>query len=84
MKVQLADRREDAESVACQENDVLRVWADARYLGVGDVLDRVSSARVLSDRFVGVINFTGVLIKDDILQHGPKLDGIPNIRLFLL
>jgi hypothetical protein len=46
-KVELADRREHTERVAGQEDDVLRVRSDARYLCVGDVLDRVRSPSVL-------------------------------------
>jgi hypothetical protein len=68
-QVQLADRREHAEGVARQEDDVLGVWPDAWYLGVGDVLNRVSGASVLCDRFIGVIDFAGVLVEDHVLQH---------------
>jgi hypothetical protein len=46
-QVQLAHRREHAEGVARQEDHVLGVRADAWYLGVGDVLDRVGSPSVL-------------------------------------
>ena len=66
-QVQLADRREHAERVAGQEDDVLGVWPDARYLGVGDVLDRVGRTSVLRDGFICVIHFPGVLVEDNIL-----------------
>jgi hypothetical protein len=46
-QVQLADRREHAEGVARQEDHVLGVRPDAGYLGVRDVLDRVSGTGVL-------------------------------------
>lgn len=49
-QVQLADRREHAERVARQEDDVLGVWPDAWYLGVGDVLDRVRGTSVLCNK----------------------------------
>jgi hypothetical protein len=53
-KVELADRREHAERVAGQENDVLQVRPDAWYLCVGDVLDRVSSPGVLCSKTTAV------------------------------
>ena len=46
---QRAHRRQHAEGVAGQEDDVGRVAGDARNLGVGDELDRVGAARVLGD-----------------------------------
>jgi hypothetical protein len=46
-QVQLADGWEHAERVARQEDDVLGVWPDTRYLRVGDVLDRVGGTGVL-------------------------------------
>jgi hypothetical protein len=53
-KVELADRREHTERVAGQEDDVLRVRSDARYLCVGDVLDRVRGPRVLCSKITAV------------------------------
>jgi hypothetical protein len=68
-QVQLADGREHAEGVASKEDDVLGVRPDAWYLGVGDVLDRVSGTGVLCDRFIRVVDFAGVLVEDNVLQH---------------
>ena len=46
---ELADRRQHAEGVAGQEDDVGRVAGDAGDLGVADELDRVGPAGVLGD-----------------------------------
>ena len=46
---QPADGRQHAERVAAQHDDVARVAAHAGDLGVGDVLDGVAGASVLSD-----------------------------------
>jgi len=68
------DRRKDTESVARQENDVLRMAA----LGVGgavvDELNRVRTAGVLGLARVVEIGHT-VGIKDDVFQHRAVLPG---------
>lgn len=55
-QVELAHRREHTKCIARQEDDVLRLRPDARYLRIGNVLDRVGSPRVLCNDSPSVIS----------------------------
>src|SRR5690606_24037757 len=57
---QARDRRQYAEGVGCQEHDRARVPGAAGLGGVGDHPDWVSSARVLGQRGVVVVDLAGV------------------------
>jgi hypothetical protein len=78
---QPADRRQHAERVAGQEDDVLRVPAHAGNLGVRDELDRVAAARVLGDRRVVVVDDARDRVVDHVLQHRAEADRVEDLRL---
>lgn len=81
---ELGDGRQDTTGVAGEEDDVLGVLAaDARNLGVLNVLDGVSATSVLSEGIILVVDNTGIRIEDDVLKNGTELDSTENIGLLL-
>lgn len=60
-------RGEDAECVACQQDQVLRVPAHAWDLRIWDVLDGVGTARVFRQGIVRVVHDPRDGVQDDIL-----------------
>mmetsp|Transcript_57142 Transcript_57142/g.156921 ORF Transcript_57142/g.156921 Transcript_57142/m.156921 type:complete len:534 (-) Transcript_57142:86-1687(-) len=81
---ELGDGRQHAVAIACEQDDVGRVAAEGRQLGVGDVLERVGAASVLGDRDVVKVNGAALVIEHDVLDHGAKADGTEDVRLVLL
>ena len=80
----LRDRRKDTASVTSEEDDVCRVLVrDARNLGVIDVLNGVSTAGVLSQSRVIVVDNTADGVENNVLEDGSEADGVENIGLLL-
>ena len=80
-RIQSADRRQHAESVAGQEDDIGRMPTGARNLGVADELDRIGPASVLRDPRVMEIDAMGDLVIDDVLQNRAKAQRLVDFRL---
>jgi len=78
------DGREDTKGVTSEEDDIVGVSAHRRQLGVGDVLERVSSTRVLRQRSVEEIHNARLLAHADILEDRPEANGAVDSRLLLL
>lgn len=82
--VKLGDGGENTAGIAGQENNVGgHVLRQARNLGVGDVLDGVSAASVLSEGGVIVVDDTGLGVENDVLEDRTVADGAVNIGLLL-
>mmetsp|Transcript_92923 Transcript_92923/g.265268 ORF Transcript_92923/g.265268 Transcript_92923/m.265268 type:complete len:489 (-) Transcript_92923:32-1498(-) len=81
--VKLGDWREDAERVAGEEDNVLRVAARRARLVVRDVVDRVRDAAVLGLLDVEIVR-GAVGVEVDVLEHGVALDGAVDVGLGLL
>jgi hypothetical protein len=67
-----------------KKKPTLTAWlplSDAWNLGVGDVLDRVSTPRVLGDANVVVIWHPVCRVVNDVLEDGTKLDGAVDLWL---
>ncbi|MDZ7748133.1 MAG: hypothetical protein U5K43_04180 [Halofilum sp. (in: g-proteobacteria)] len=80
---QLADRRQHAERVAGQEDDVVGHARRARDARIRDVVDRVGAARVRGDGVVVEVDHARLGIVDDVLEHGAEADGVVDLRLGL-
>ena len=78
-----AHRRQHAEGVAGEEDDVRRVATHARFHGVGDVVDRVGRARVLGERVVGVVDLTVVFAVHDVFEHRAEANRSVDVGLLL-
>src|SRR5437763_650931 len=79
---QTADRRQHAERVAGQEDDVGRVAGDAGDASVANELDRVGAAGVLRDARVGEIDGP-VVPQGHVLQDGAEPECGEDVRLVL-
>lgn len=80
--VELGDRWEDTGGVAGEEDEVFRVAVgDAREFDVGNVFEWVGGTGVLGESGVVVVDFTGVLVEDDVLENGTVADGTVDFRL---
>jgi hypothetical protein len=76
----LANRWEDSESVASQHNDIGWLAIDhARYFGIGNVLDRVSTTGVLGNANIIVVGDTRKRIVDNVLENAAIPDGIVDV-----
>lgn len=81
---ELADGREDTESIASQHDDIAWLPVDhAGDLRVGNVFDRVRAAGVLRDRDVVVIRYTRDGVVNNVLQDRAKPDGVEDFWLLL-
>ena len=81
---QLADRWENAESVASEHDDVPGLTLDnTRNTSVGNELDGVRAPSVLGDADVVVVGFTRNDIVDNVLKDRTKPDGVVDLRLLL-
>ena len=80
-RAEFGDRRQYAEGVAGEENDVGRLAGLARDTRVADVFDRVAGAGVAGQRGVVVLYFV-VFVVGDVFQHGAEFDGAEDFRLF--
>lgn len=82
--VELGDRWEDTGGIAGEEDEVGWVAVgDAGEFDVGNVFERVGGAGVLGEGGVVVVDLTGVLVEDDILENGAVSDGTVDFRLLL-
>ena len=82
--VELRDGGKDTTGIAGQEDNVGgHVLRQAGDLGVGDVLDGVSTASVLSEGRVVVVDDTGLGVEDDVLEDRSVADGAIDIGLLL-
>jgi hypothetical protein len=57
--------------------------SDCGDLSVGDELERVGGAGVLSERNVVEVDLAGVFVKSNILKHSSELDGVVDLWLLL-
>lgn len=73
---QLAHRRKNAESVAGEKNDVLRMTALAAFLDVFDVVDRIGSASVFGERVIVEVDFASFGIENGVFKNGTELDRV--------
>ena len=69
---QLGNRRQHAERIGRQENDVLGVVTPARDDGVRDVVQGIRSPSVLGDRRVVEIDLRGPFVQNHVFQDGPE------------
>ena len=74
LRREFADRGQNTESVAGEQDDVAGMSAHARGLGVGDKLDGVGSACIFRNGRVVVIDLTRVGIHNDVFQHRSETD----------
>ena len=80
---ELRDRRQHAERVGGQEDDVLRMSAEAGNHGVLDELDRIRRARVLGLAVVVVVGNARDGIEHHVFQHGAEAERVVDLRLGL-
>ena len=76
---ELRDRRQNAESVCCQEDHRRRLSADARDNRVGDIVERIADTRVFRVTAVAVIRCSFFVV-DDVFDNGAGLDRVPDFR----
>ena len=81
---ELGHRRQHAERVRGQEDDVLRVAGDRGQLRVRDRVEDVAAARVLGERRVVVVDDVRGRLVLDVLEHGAELERVPDVGLLLL
>src|SRR5262245_51597129 len=75
------DRRQNAECIGSQENDVMRMPANAWCDSVVDEIKRIRGASVLCE-VVGIeIQFAGCWVHHDVLKDCTEPDGVPDLRL---
>ena len=77
-----AHRRQHAERVAGQEDDVGRMPGDTRDLRVRDEVDRIRAAGVLGDLVIRVVHPAAV-VQHDVLQNGAESERLKDVRLLL-
>ncbi|RUS25003.1 hypothetical protein BC938DRAFT_472757 [Jimgerdemannia flammicorona] len=80
---ELRDRREDAERIASEQNDVLGMTSYARDLRIGDEIDGIGATGVLGEAVVSIFDDAGVLVEDDVLEDGPKANGVEDVGFLL-
>ena len=84
LRRELANRRENTESIASEHDDVGRLLGDvARNPGVGDVLDRVRASGVLRDTDVVVVGYAVNRVVNHILEDRAEADGSVDLGLLL-
>ena len=81
---QLRHGRQNTIPVAREQNHVVRVVGYCWQLGVGDKLQRICAARVLSDRDVIIVDIPIVFVHHHILDHGPEANRAVDVRLLFL
>ena len=74
-------RRQHTEGIRGEENDVLRVSADARNHCIFDELEWIGRAGILGDLARIEIEQPLIGIDGDILQHGSEADRVPDLGL---
>ena len=80
---QATNRRQHAEGIAGEEDDVARMATGAGDHRVGDVVDGIGRTGVFGNRVGGVIDPAALLVADDVFQDRAKADGAKNLRLLL-
>ena len=84
LRGQLADRRENAESVAGEHDDVLGLALDdTRNTGVGNELDGVSATCVLGDADIIIVGLARNNVIDNVLKDGTETNGTVDLGLLL-
>ena len=79
---QFADRREDAESVTGEHDDVLGLALDgARNASVGNKVDGVSATGVLGDADIIVVGLARNDVVYDVLEDGTEADSVVDLWL---
>mmetsp|Transcript_83650 Transcript_83650/g.269599 ORF Transcript_83650/g.269599 Transcript_83650/m.269599 type:complete len:474 (+) Transcript_83650:729-2150(+) len=82
---QLRDRGQDAEGIASEQNDLLRVMLHlGRDPGVRDILKRVRHARVLGNARVVVVHMACAVVEHHILKNGTEANRVVNFRLLVM
>lgn len=80
--VEFRDWRQHTSGITSQKNDIGWMFVGhAGNLGVADVLDGISTAGILGQCGVIVIDLSSVLVEDNVLKNGTKLDRIENVGL---
>ena len=74
-RIELGDRRQDAERVAGQHDDVLGVTGAARRRGVGDEIQRIGDAGVLGLAVVIEVGQPQFGIERDVFHHRAEALG---------
>lgn len=84
LRGELGDWWEDTTSITGEKDDVLGVAVgDTWDLGVLNVLDWVSTACVLGQGGVVIVDGTGFWVEDNVLENGAEADGVENIWFLL-
>ena len=84
LAIELGDGREDAPSVAGEEDDVgWMTIGKAGDLGVLDIFDGVCASGILCECAVIVVDDPGFGVKDHVLKDAAKADGVEDVGLFL-
>lgn len=73
---QLADRRENAECVTGEKNDVLRMTALAAFLDVFDIVNRVGRTSIFGKRIVVEVNGASTRIENGVFEDSSKFDRV--------
>ena len=69
---ELGDRRQHAEGVGRQHDDVLGMAGGAGLAGIGDEVERIGGAGVLGEPAIVEVGHARDRIHDDVLQNVPK------------
>ena len=82
------NRRQDTESIGCEEDDALGSRSSAAVIDKAldralDVIERIRYTRILRDALVGEINLA-ILVEDNVLEECVALDGAEDVRLCIL
>src|SRR5690606_7810730 len=83
LRSQQADRRENAERIASQKDEVAGVPSEAGDLRIGDEFDRIAGPRVFGLRLIGVVGLAGYGVLYRVLEERAEADRVEDFRLLL-
>lgn len=84
LRRKLADRGEDAKSIAGEHDDIRGLPVNhAGNTSVWNEINGIRAASVFSDADVVVVGFTGSNIVRDVLENGTKTDSVEYLGLLL-
>jgi hypothetical protein len=84
LRSELANRREDTESIAGQHNDIRGLTiGQARNLGVGNVLNRVRATSVFGNADIIVVGAAGDRVVDNVFENAAETDGVVDFWFLL-
>ena len=79
---QPGDRRQDAECIGCQQDDVAGLAGDPGRVGVADEIERIGGPGVLGDPVGVQVELPGYRVELDVLQDRPEpLRRLEDVRL---